>query len=286
MITNVVNTVLKEYKDLESFIGFVKRKRGINLGVYRASFVQRRLNLRMSIRGAGNIIEYKKMLRQCPGEWDVFFDGFSINVSRFFRDPEVFNYFHKFCLKEIVENKNSAGKRIIKVWSAGCSAGEETYSVAILLKEALRNKNQIYARVWGTDINEIVLKRAKDGKFRENSLQNVNPSLLKKYFVSLGSGVWQAKNEIKDMIVFRRHDLAWNPPIRFVDAIFCRNVRIYFNGADSEKVLKGFYNVLNKDGYLVLGKVEAMPASLKKFFVQIEGRYKIFQKRDTNIKNF
>ncbi|MFH1767843.1 MAG: protein-glutamate O-methyltransferase CheR [Candidatus Omnitrophota bacterium] len=269
-------------KGLDSFITFINKRKGMNLELYRRSFLSRRLKVRMDTCGTKDLLEYTNIIQRDHLEWDRFKDALSINVSEFFRDREVFDFFHKHCLKRMIEDKKAKGQRTIRLWSAGCSCGEEAYSLAILLKESLGEKDQsdFLYHVYGTDVDLDALDKAKKGEFAKGSLKNVDQIILNKYFNRISENSWQVNSEIKKIVFFQQHNLMDPPPIKWVDIVFCRNVRIYFSNTDAEKVVCNINDVLRDKGYIVLGKVEILPVCLKKGLHDVKGYHKIFQKHN------
>ena len=277
---NSVGAEDKKQGELREFISFVRREKGMDLSMYRPTFIKRRLALRMDYCDVSNIRGYISVLENDNAEWDNFLRALSINVSEFFRDKDVFNFFSRECLRKMIRSKELKGHRIINFWSAGCSYGEEPYTLAIILLEALKNRKEFTPYVLATDIEEEALDAAKKGVFREESLKNIPSLILHKYFTKTGRGKWLVNDNVKRIVSFRKHNLFDKPLFKYMDAVFCRNVRIYFDTAKTQQVLLNIYSSLRKEGCLVLGKVENMPDSLEKYFVALERCYKIFQKRE------
>ena len=273
-----VITVSDKLKELGEFIDFVKAEKGLDLNVYRSTFIKRRLMMRMGYCNISAVCDYIDILRDNSAEWDNFLKSLSINVSEFFRDKDVFDFFYKNCLEKIVNNKMIKKEKMINFWSAGCSHGEEPYTLAIMLLEFLKDRNEFVPRVLATDIDAQALDIAKEGLFKEDLLKNVSPFILRKYFTRMNSGRWAVNDSVKKIVSFRKHNLFDEPLFKYMDVVFCRNVRIYFDTKQAHRVLWHIRNSLRKGGYLVLGKVETMPSFLKKYFVVVEKRYKIFQK--------
>jgi len=266
--------------ELKRFISRIKERKGLDLTLYRPTFLLRRIKTRMYSCGLEGISAYLTKVEKDLGEWEKLLEALSINVSEFFRDGEVFDYFAKHCLRELVERKKANKQRIIRFWSAGCSFGEEPYSLAIMLRENI-NEDYFFAKVFATDIDTNSLAKAKKGLYHESVLKNVPSKLKERYFIRVKEDIWSVDDSLRKMITFRQHNLFEKPLFKYFDAVFCRNVRIYFSAQQSEEVLWNIYNALAKGGYLVLGKVEAVPVSLKKYFVDIESSCKIFQKKET-----
>jgi len=272
-------TVDKKPKELGKFIDFVREEKGLDLSLYRSTFINRRLMMRMSYCKTESICDYTDILKDDPAEWDNFLGALSINVSEFFRDKDVFDFFYNNCFKEVVRSKELKKQRMVHFWSAGCSRGEEPYTLAIMLLEFLKGKKEFVPRVLATDIETQALNTAKDGVFKEESLKNIPPFLLRKYFTRTSRGRWLINDSVKRIVSFKKHNLFDEPPFKYMDVIFCRNVRIYFDTKQAQQVLLRIYSSLRKGGYFVLGKVETMPVFLKKYFVVVEKCYKIFQKK-------
>ena len=271
--------VYSKAKELDEFIDFAKGKKGLDLSLYRPTFIKRRLTVRMGYCKVEAISDYINVLKDDIAEWDNFLRALSINVSEFFRDKDVFDFFYSSCFKEIVHSKKLRKQKMINLWSAGCSRGEEPYSLAVMLLESLKGRNEFVPRVLATDIDAQALEAAKEGVFKEDSLKNVPPFILRKYFTKAGFGRWAVNNSVKRIVLFKKHNLFDKPPFKYMDAVFCRNVRIYFDTMRALQVLMYIHSSLRESGYLVLGRVETMPVSLKKHFVVVESCYKIFQKK-------
>ncbi len=267
-------------EEINKFVHFVMREKGVDLSLYRATFLNRRLRMRINYRGAESIFRYMTILKNDPEEWNNFLESLSINVSMFFRDREVFDFFNKYCLKEIVRSKELNKERIIRLWSAGCSFGEEPYTLAMMLLHFLKDKkSKIVPRVLATDVDAQALEAAKRGIFKEGAVKNVPPLMLREYFSRTSEGKWIISDSVRRIVIFKKHNLLDEPPSKYMDAIFFRNVKIYFDTKQAQEVSRRIYNALRNNGYLILGKVETMPTFLKKYFVDTQKCYKIFQKK-------
>ncbi len=195
-----------------------------------------------------NYDEYYDFLRENPDELKELVKVLTINLSSFFRNPETFEYLKK----EIFPELKKRSKLIF--WSAGCASGEEPYTLAILV-----NETGILSRVdiYGTDIDDDALNRAKKGLYKENVLQYLDSEIKARYFKSRGDE-FEIKELIKSSVIFLHHDLLQPAPFPPCDLIICRNVLIYLDRAAQGEVLSNFYNHLKIEGYLVLGKVELL----------------------------
>lgn len=268
-----------EEKELDLFLAYIEKYRGLDLSFYRKNFLLRRLKVRFMATKVYNLPEYMRIIKQDPQEWNNFLNNLSINVSEFFRDPEVFLCFKDECLPKLIEEKDKKGIKTIACWSCGCSYGEEPYSLAIIFKEFLKEKaEKFYIRIWATDIDEDALRKAIKGEYVKSALNKVDEETLKKYFLPLSPDVYRLRDEIRRLVIFKKQNVFIDETLKSMDAIFLRNVRIYFNQVQAEKILIDMTDSLKKDGYLVLGKAETLPVTLKKFFEPVSIANKIFRR--------
>ncbi|MFH1577805.1 MAG: protein-glutamate O-methyltransferase CheR [Candidatus Omnitrophota bacterium] len=266
------------HTDIKRFLSVIRKEKGIDLGSYRQTFLMRRLSHRMRLTDSENLLSYLRLLKEDDSEFDQFLDALSINVSEFFRDPEVFDYFKENCLKEIFERKNSSRNRIIRIWSAGCSEGQETYSLAILLKETLEEKNNFFVRIIGTDIDQGALKKAEEAEYQSKDLKEMNKPQIEKYFKTTPNGLFRVNQDIRTAVKFFQKDIFDQFSLKYLDVIFCRNLMIYFSRPQQEELILKFSRVLNAGGYLVIGKVEAIWRSSTDMFRPVSLANKIYQK--------
>uniref|UniRef100_A0A7J2TK07 protein-glutamate O-methyltransferase n=1 Tax=Archaeoglobus fulgidus TaxID=2234 RepID=A0A7J2TK07_ARCFL len=234
---------------MKAIINYVSKKTGLKLEMYRESYLKRRIELRMRILGFKELSEYLSYLKSHEKELDELINTIAINVTEFMRDVTPFKFFMDKILPEI------SSKRFLRFWSAGCSYGEEAYSIAICAFEATDSNFTVYA----TDIDEECLRKAVNGIYPESQLRNLSEEMKRKYFDRVGEN-FRVKEFVRRRVKFRKHDLTSQEPItKFLDVIFCRNVMIYFNEEQKVKVLRDFYNALVDGGYLIIGKSETIP---------------------------
>ena len=251
----------------------VKRIKGIDITGYKDDFLLRRVRARMLALGINSIESYIRYLRNNPSEIDKLLDALSINVSEFFRDPWVWDKVRKI-LEQLISSKN-----IVRIWSAGCSRGEEPYTISIIVNEILSNKKGFKkVTIYATDIDKEAIKEAMEGVYSISALKNVPKHLLYKYFEKVGLTKYRVKDIVKSIVKFKHHDLIKDPPLLFMDMIFCRNVLIYFNKELQSKVIKKFHRSLNSRGYLVLGISEYLPEDLRGLFEVYDLKSRIFRK--------
>lgn len=223
---------------------------GKDLTHFKKPFLGRRISSRMRAVGAKDGSEYAKLLELDENEPALLFKSFSINVTEFYRDPFVWVSISSLVPELLAKN------RTIRAWSAGSASGEEPYSIAILLSEAIGTKN-IKFQILATDINTEALIRARKGQYTSANLKNLSPALISKYFDKTGEDTFQVSEDLKQRISFEHGDIASfsTDPVHL---IFCRNVLIYYEKTAQEIIFKRFHKALTKDGYLIIGQDETM----------------------------
>jgi len=253
---------LKE-TDFQKISRLVYEQCGINLHDGKKELVKARLGKRLREGNFSSFAEYYKYVTTNEGQDELvmMIDSLSTNLTYFFREAAHFDKL-RAVLPEMV-NGHQASRRGVpfQIWSAGCSSGEEPYSLAIIVKEILGDKNQAVS-ILATDISTRVLQTAIRGVFPKERMKNVPDAIIRKYF-QYGSGKWsgffQVKKEIRDMVRFLRFNLMESPPADFVsDVIFCRNVMIYFDKSTQEMLVNRIHQILNKGGYFFVGHSESL----------------------------
>ena len=255
---------------------FIERR--LDLKHYRQEILKRKIATRISSNNLTSYAEYLNFLIKNPLEYDKLFETLCINVSEFFRDPEVWVTV-KYLFESLIRKKTEKNETDIKIWSAGCANGEEPYSIAITLKEILReNTGKFHIDVYGTDIDKKCLTDALLAQYTKEQLKNINEENLNKYFITPNGQKFKLKQEIVNMVKFQYFELSSDKFITDVDVIFCRNVFIYFSREMQEKILSNFYNALKPQGYLLMGKVETIAMDSKESFKIIDAEAHIYQK--------
>jgi chemotaxis protein methyltransferase CheR len=266
--------------ELRSLILKVRSRTGIDLGQYKDSYITRRLSTRMKTLGAPTYRKYSALLDSAPGEYDKVVDAFTINVSEFFRDKEAFKVLKEKIFPAILAEKNSTGRRGLRIWSAGCACGEEIHSISMILNDLLGNDYGKYTlRLYATDIDEACMQRARDGIYDPVSLKNVDKKYLERFTHPAPDGRIAINDDVKRNITFRRFDLIDGGTFgNYFDLILCRNVMIYFSDPQKSKLINSFFNSLNAGGYLVIGKTETLTGDTRNIFTTVNGIERIYQK--------
>lgn len=235
--------------EFNEFHKWVHRELGINLSAYKQEQLNRRINSLMNRVGVKSLEEYTVLIKNDSEQKQKFLDFITINVTEFFRNPELFEE-----LKEILKNNLHNKKTSFKVWSAACSIGCEPYSLAILInKISPKCINTIIA----TDIDNTILGKARKGEYNEAEVKNVKEEDLREYFSKEGKNYF-IKDNIKSMVNFKKHDLICDKYEQDFDLIVCRNVVIYFNNDVKRTIYENFAKSLKPGGLLFVGATESI----------------------------
>ncbi len=267
-----------EGSTLERLLLLLRRHTGVDFKQYKQPTISRRLNRRMVVRKAENLQDYLHLLQKEPDELDALFDDLLINVTDFFRDPEVFEAAKRLAFPKIVANRKQP--HTIRAWIPGCSSGEEVYSMAIALSEFLESEDLgCTIQMFGTDVSDRTIDFARKGVYNESAVLNVSPERLRRFFIRTEAGYQVARN-IREMCIFSRHNVAKDPPLSRMDIISCRNLLIYFAPSLQRKVIGTFSYALQPTGCLILGPSETVGSLADHFSVLDESR-KLYCRRST-----
>ena len=270
---------------IRSITNFLFEKRGFDLSGYHVSLVEQQIAVRLKESNCADLSEYGEYLRDNPEEISRLLDILTINVTRFFRDPLVFELIGNLLLPRLVQEKLKEEKKSLRIWTAGCATGEEAYSIAILAAESLQKTGiDIKVNIFATDVDEKSLEKARKGFYDPERLQEIKFGLLEKYFIK-NNGVYQVIPEIKKRVEFSFFDLLdrkHNAPPESIfggfDIILCRNVLIYYQEETQNDILRKLHLSLDEKGYLVLGEVETPCRQYRDRFQRIDENCKIFKK--------
>jgi chemotaxis methyl-accepting protein methylase len=239
--------------------------------------VKRKIERRIIGIGLSNFDEYLLKVQKDSEEQSYLSKTLTVTISRFFRDREVFDILGSFVIPTVIKNKTEKGD--VRIWSIGCANGEEPYSLLLLWKEKFENNfTQIHLSILATDINEKLLERAREGKFKKSSLKEVSNEVLRKYF-KIENGFYILDESLRESVKFKKHGIVHEEPFPGMDIIFCRNLAFtYFSKECQMDVLKKIWRSLNEGGYLIIGKDEFLPLAYPTLFVPIFKTEKIYQK--------
>lgn len=235
--------------DFQEFKQKVYKHFGLYLEGYKEPQLKRRIESLMSTLKVQTYDEYWRLLTGEPEQWRRFVDKITINVSEFFRNPDIFRRLEKEILPELLQQR-----KVLKIWSAACADGPEPYSVAIILNELTPH---VRHHIEATDVDAGALEAARRGVYTQRAVQAVTPERLRRYFRQEGD-YYYLSEEIKSMVSFRRHDLLSDAFGKNYDLILCRNVTIYFTSEVQDKLYRQFYQALAAGGVLFIGATESI----------------------------
>ena len=254
---------------------------GVDFSHYKPATLQRRIARRMVLQKTENLPDYLLYLRSHPEELGVLLQDILICVTKFFRDPKLFEGLKKKVFPKILKNRRPTEP--IRLWVAGCSTGEEAYSLIIALVEFLEKENfHCPIQLFGTDINETVLRTARMGLYPERIKEDLSPERLRRFFTKTEGG-FRINKSIRDSCMFARHNLFEDPPFSHVDLVSCRNVLIYFDATLQKRVMPVLHYALKPQGHLILGTAESV-GSFADLFAITDAKYRIYEKKFTHIR--
>ncbi len=250
------NSAAADEQAFETIISLIKGRTGNDIGAYKPATIRRRILRRMSLQQQPTMAQYVQMLQAQPEEIDRLAEDLLIGVTAFFRDPEAFAFLEKEVIPALAASKQA--DEPLRVWIAGCSTGEEAYSVAILLIEWFAAHQQApRIQIFATDIDNDALRSARSGIYSEAALLNVGAERRAQFFELTADG-YRVNKTVREVVVFASHNLIADPPFSRLDLVVCRNVLIYLNSDIQKKLLNLFHFTLNTGGYLFLGSAESL----------------------------
>lgn len=267
--------------DEPGFIGLcrkIERDRGFRCSSYKDTCLRRRISIRMRANGAASFAAYAGVLDTDATEYERLVDTLTINVSKFFRNPETFACIAEKVLPEIWVSKSP----LVRIWSAGCATGEEPYSLAVLCREhalAMGDEARLdRVRIIGSDLDEQAVSAASRGRYTAAAFVETTPPVRERYF-PVENGMHTVAPEIRNLVAFERRDvLEGAGPGGRMHLITCRNVIIYFTRETQERLFERFHDLLLPGGFLVLGKVETLLGKSREMFAPVSSRERIFRR--------
>ncbi len=257
--------------DLTKLTLILRTYGGIDFSSYKENTIIRRIDRRIKINRCFDLKSYIELLRESDQEKETLYNEMLIGVTSFFRDMEAYELLDE----KIIPNFDFS-KGVIRIWSAGCSTGEEVYSVAIKLMEYMEKHNILCeVKIFATDIDQRALEFAGVGYYPDSLMTEVKSDYLSKYFDKKADG-YQINDKIRKMVVFAKHNVLKDPPFSKLDLLVCRNLFIYLKGHEQQNILNNFYYSLYPSGYLWLGSSESI-GDMQKGFDIIDNKWKIFK---------
>jgi two-component system CheB/CheR fusion protein len=248
---------------------------GIDFSYYKENTIIRRLERRLSINRFERLDDYIKFLSESDKEKDILYRELLIGVTRFFRDEAAFNIVKENLLPRMFDTEE---KKQLRIWSAGCSTGEEVYSLALFIREYMDEHNiSAEVKIFATDIDKRSLELAGTGFYPESIVSDVEPHLLAKYFTRHDNG-YQVNETLRKMVIFATHNIFKDPPFSKLDMIVCRNLFIYLKPDSQSKILGTFYMALKNGGFLFMGSSETLGDHSNAFNI-LSAKHKIYIKK-------
>src|SRR5688572_12959156 len=266
----------REGRDFTTVLDRIRERSGIDFSTYKTATIIRRLRGRMVATKQASLSDYAGLLDNDPDEYARLVSSLLIKVTEFFRDPKVFAYLRDETLPALIGEALAEGRQL-RLWSAGCSTGEEAYSLAIALAEALGTERlNLDVRVFATDIDTAAIAFARRGVYPVSALQKVPPAVRERYFVKSDGG-YEVVKSVRAMMTFGEHDLGARAPFPRIDLILCRNVLIYFTVPMQRAALETFGFSLRDGGRLVLGPSETV-AAMPGLYEEDHGRLRVYRR--------
>jgi two-component system, chemotaxis family, CheB/CheR fusion protein len=261
--------------EFDALLEYLKRTRGFDFNAYKPPSLRRRIEKRMHAIGIDGFAHYTDYLEVHPDEFAALFDVILINVTAFFRDSAAWGVLRDQVLPALLAARPASEP--VRVWSAGCASGEETYSIAMLLAEALgREAFRTRVKIYATDADEGALNQARAAAYSAAQVEQVPADLLSRYFTRDGDR-YVFDKDLRRSVIFGRHDVIQDAPISRVHLLVCRNALMYFNTEAQTRIVHRFHFALTDDGVLFLGKAEMLFAHTA-LFAPIELRSRLFRK--------
>jgi len=262
--------------DTRRICAVLRAATGVDVGFYKPATIQRRIARRLLLKKVDGVDDYIRLLQRDRAELDALWEDILIHVTGFFRDPEALQALRRRVVANMLANRSPG--EALRVWVPGCSSGEEAYSIAMMLLEEVGKKAEPpRIQVFGTDISDRSVERARAGIYPESALTHVSAARRSRFFVK-GDGSYQISKAVREMCVFARHDLTKDPPFSRLDLVSCRNVLIYMGPTLQKRVLAAFHYALKRSGHLFLGKSESLGGHTNLFSV-VDRKHKIYSRK-------
>jgi two-component system CheB/CheR fusion protein len=257
-------------------LNILAKASGVDFTLYKGNTLNRRMMRRMMLNRSDGYDQYARYLNGHPQEVENLYQDILINVTRFFRDPETFELLKKKIFPRVLERRSHDDP--VRIWVPGCSTGEEAYSIAMAFVEfAGEQASHIPVQIFATDVNDRAVAKARNGFYEKNITADVTPERLRRFFTE-DNGGYRVSKPIRDMCVFAKQNVLFDPPFSRMDLISCRNLLIYLEPAAQTKVLPVFHYALKPHGFLWLGSSETIGAATDLFEVE-DKKNRIYSKK-------
>jgi two-component system CheB/CheR fusion protein len=273
-MSNLSQNENDENHGLDELLEYIRLQRGFDFTGYKKASLGRRIQKRLQARHVETYADYRGLLEADPDEFVELFNTILINVTSFFRDEFAWSYVGEEIIPRLFAQR---GEEAIRVWSAGCATGEEAFSLAMLLAEALGEEDfKARVKVYATDVDEDALSFGRHATFSTKQVNTVPPDLLERYFTRENHS-YVFRSDLRRAVIFGRHNLVQDPPISRIDLLASRNTLMYFQPETQAQILSSFHFALRPDGFLFLGKSEALTAKTD-LFTPVDLKRRVFAK--------
>jgi len=274
--TRKIIPVKESSSSFQAIFDLLFKKTGVDFSHYKMSTIKRRLHHRMLQQGIKTPQEYVKVLLEKSKEVEELYNDLLINVTSFFRDPDVFRYLKGTFLPKLLKQKDT--DETLRIWVAACSTGQEAYSLAMMLTELQEQKaHKVPFQIFATDLSEQAIRTARIGDYSLDDLKNVTKEQKDRFFIKAGDN-YRVIKELREKCVFAPHNILRDPPFSRIDFISCCNLLIYFDMAAQKKVFSTLHFAMRENGFLMLGKAESVGAS-SQLFSRINNKFKIYSRK-------
>lgn len=276
-----VKSSIQNSNSIQKILMMLRTHTGHDFSLYKKSTITRRIDRRIAFHQLPDYQHYVDHIRENPGEINVLFNELLIGVTKFFRDISAFDSL-KSKIRELMKKKRA--DEPVRVWIAGCSTGEEAYSVAMLLMESLDGLDKTPVpkiQLFATDLDMEAIEHARAGVYHDNIVADVSPERIARFFVK-NEQSYAVRKELREMIVFAQHNLIKDAPFTRLDLLCCRNVMIYLTTELQRKLIPIFFYSLNPRGIMFMGPAETI-GGFTEMFIAIDAKWKLFERREGNV---
>ncbi|MBI3753087.1 MAG: protein-glutamate O-methyltransferase CheR [Deltaproteobacteria bacterium] len=269
-------------EEFRLFKNLVYDECGIHLKPEKKDFMQNRVNQRMRATGIKSYYRYYKLITGDGADYKAellaLLDALTINETSFYRNKPQLDLFQNIALPELLHRKRAKNDFSLKIWSAGCSTGQEPYTIAMILYDVMTDIKGWKVNILASDLSLTVLESAQQGIYQKARIDGVDEYHIRKYFIEK-DGNFHIKDELKRLVVFDFHNLMYDNGFRDIDVVFCRNVLIYFDIQTQKEVIDKFHQYLTPNGYLFLGHTETLQGINDNFIFIHKDRGTVYQKK-------
>ena len=264
-------------EDLEAILSLIRERTGHDFRSYKANTVLRRIERRMMVNDAAGIRKYVDILQENPQEAHALGNDILIGVTSFFRDPQAFEYLEHHVIPGLFADRNPDDP--VRIWHACCATGEEVYSMAMLVREYLDQRNlSVRVQIFASDLDEVAIAQGRAGLYDDAAVTVLGEQRLRNFFVR-SEGRWQVTKQLREMVVFAHHSLIKDPPFSRLDLLACRNFLIYLNPDMQQRLVSLFHQVIRPGGFLFLGCAESVGHGTE-LFSTVSKRWKIYARQE------